>query len=132
MGPWDGWDLDRAVVAFTAVMYAGMWVQITLMHWAGGFKRPPMWVPVVATPLLVGAATAATVTRAGLFGWLVAGALAVGVVIGMVGVGFHLRGVSSQIGGLSFRNLLSGPPPVLPMAYALTGLLGVGGLVWHA
>lgn len=132
MAPWEGWDVDRAVVAFAAVFYVGMWVQLTLMHWAGGFKRAPMWTPVVATPLLVGAAAAATVTRDGLFGWLMAGVLAVGVLIGMAGIVFHLRGMASQIGGFSFRNLLSGPPPVLPMAYALIGVLGIGGLVWRA
>lgn len=132
MAPWQGWDLDRAVVAFTALFYAGMWLQVTLMHWAGGFKRAPMWVPVLVTPLLVGAAAAAAVTREGLAGWLAVVVLAVGVAIGMAGIAFHLRGVASQIGGLSFRNLLSGPPPVLPMAYALIGILGVGGLVWHA
>lgn len=132
VGPWDDWELARAVVAFTAVMYAGMWLQLTMMHWAGGFKRAPMWVPVVATPLLVGAAAAATVTREGVFGWVMAGVLALGVLIGMVGMGLHLRGVASQVGGVSFRNLLSGPPPVLPLAYAMVGILGVGGLVWHA
>jgi hypothetical protein len=131
MPPWDGWDIGRGVVAFTALFYAGMWAQVTLMHWAGGFKRVPMWAPVIATPLLVGAAAAAAVTREGWLGWLMAAVLAVGVLIGMVGVGFHLRGVASQIGGVSFRNLLSGPPPVLPMAYALIGILGLGGLVWH-
>lgn len=132
MAEWQGWGLDRAVVAFAAVMYAGMWVQVSLMHWAGGFKHKAMWAPVTATPLVVAAAAAAAVSRGGAFGWAMAAVLALGVVLGMIGLGFHIRGLTSQIGGLSLRNLLSGPPPVLPMAYALVGVLGAGALVWHA
>lgn len=132
MSDWEGWDVDRAVVLFTGVFYVGMWVQLTLMHWSGGFKHKAMWGPVLATPVVAAAAVAGTVTRAGVFGWAVAVVLAVGVLLGMVGLALHVRGVTSQIGGLSMRNLLSGPPPVLPMAYSLIGVLGLGALVWHA
>src|SRR3712207_7926911 len=44
---------------------------------------------------------------------------------GLYGTYRHLRGVASQIGGLTKRNLPSGPPPVLPVAYALVGVTGV-------
>jgi choline dehydrogenase-like flavoprotein len=54
MAPWGGWELGRTVVAFTAVLYAGMWVQLSLMHWCGGFKHRAVWAPVLATPVLVG------------------------------------------------------------------------------
>lgn len=132
MSEWDGWDVDRAVVLFSGVFYIGMWVQLSLMHWSGAFKHKAMWVPVLATPLVAAAAVAGTVTRAGRFGWAVAGLLSVGIMLGMVGLALHIRGVAHQIGGLSMRNLLSGPPPVLPMAYSLIGVLGLGALVWHA
>ncbi|MDP8958185.1 MAG: hypothetical protein M3N51_03070, partial [Actinomycetota bacterium] len=56
MTEWQGWQLGRAVVAFTALFYLGMWVQVTLMHWGGGFKHRAMWGPVVATPLVAAAA----------------------------------------------------------------------------
>jgi hypothetical protein len=37
------------------------------------------------------------------------------------------------VGGLfSLRNMMAGPPPVLPLAYALTGVLGIIGLMWDA
>jgi hypothetical protein len=129
MAPWDGWELGRAVVAFTAVMYAGMWVQLSLMHGSGGFKHPAMWSPVVATPVLVGSAV---VTREGIIGVAVAAVLGLGVLLGLAGTALHLRGTRSQVGGVGLRNLLSGPPPVLPVAYALTGLLGLGALIWNA
>ncbi len=131
MSPWDGWDVDRAVVAFTAVLFLGMWVQLSLMHWAGGFKHPAMWGPVLATPVVVAAATAAAVTREGPVGWLAAAAFALAVVLGLAGLAYHVRGLVAQIGGFSLRNVLSGPPPILPVAYSMLGLLGLGALVWH-
>ncbi len=41
---------------------------------------------------------------------------------GLVGLYFHhLRGMRAQIGGFSTRNLLSGPPPMLPLAVRRNG-----------
>lgn len=102
------------------------------MHWAGGFKHVAMWGPVLATPLFAAAALAGAVVRDGLFGWVVAAVLAVAVLEGLVGVGFHLRGIARQVGGFSLRNVLSGPPPMLPLAYALIGVLGLVGVMWNA
>lgn len=132
MAEWQGWTFDRVTVAFSALMYAGIWMQVSLFHWAGGFKKLAMWGPVLATPLVIGGALAGVVTRVGVWGWVAAGLLAFGVLDGLIGLYYHLRGISSQIGGFSMRNLLSGPPPVLPLAYALIGLLGLGGLFWNA
>src|SRR5215207_3341029 len=115
---WSGWDADRAALVLAAVLFAGVWVQVSLMHWGGGFKRKAMWGPVVATPLFAAAAVAGAVSRGGAFGWVLAALLALGVVEGLIGVVLHARGVVAQIGGLSLRNLVAGPPPVLPLAYA--------------
>lgn len=131
MTEWNGWTAERAVLVFTAVLYLGIWVQVTLMHWAGAFKHKAMWGPVLATPLFAAAAAVAAVSRGGLLGWGMAGVLGVGVLEGLVGLGFHLRAIAYQIGGFSFRNFLIGPPPMLPMAYSLTGVLGVGALIWN-
>lgn len=132
MTAWQGWELGRVVVAFSGLMYAGMWVQLSLFHRAGAFKHPVMYGPVILTPLVIGGAALGTVTRLGAWGWVSLGLLAAGTLGGMVGVVYHLRGIASQIGGLSVRNLLSGPPPVLPMAYSLVGVLGLLGLLWDA
>lgn len=132
MTEWQGWTFDRAAVAFSGLMYLGIWVQVSLFHWAGGFKKLAMWGPVLATPLIVGGAVAGAVSRAGVWGWLAVVLLGIGVIDGLVGLYYHLNGMRRQIGGFSTRNLLSGPPPVLPMAYALIGVLGLGGLLWNA
>jgi hypothetical protein len=132
MSEWDGWDLDRAVLLFTGVAYLVIWIQLSLFHWAGGFKHWAMWGPVLATPLVIAGAVAGALERESPWGWVALGLLAFGVLDGLVGVYYHLRGMASQIGGFSTRNLLSGPPPMLPVAYAAVGVLGAGALLWNA
>jgi hypothetical protein len=133
MAEWDGWPVDRAVLAFSALLYAGIWVQLSLLHWAGGFRKAAMWAPVVATPLIVVGILLAVAARDGVFGWIGAAMLAFGVVDGLVGLFYHVRGTSYQIGGLaSVRNYLSGPPPILPVAFSLVGVLGLIALLWNA
>jgi hypothetical protein len=129
---WDGWELGRAVLLFTAVAYVVVWVQVSLYHWAGGFKHVAMWGPVVATPVVAAGAVVGAVARDGAWGWIAVVLLALAVLSGLVGVYLHLRGLLSQIGGFSTRNLLSGPPLMLPLAYAALGALGIGALVWNA
>jgi hypothetical protein len=132
MSEWDGWDLDRAVLLFSGVAYLVIWIQLSLFHWAGGFKHWAMWGPVLATPLVIAGAVAGAFERESPWGWVALGLLAFGVLDGLLGVYYHLRGMASQIGGFSTRNLLSGPPPMLPLAYAAMGVLGAGALLWNA
>jgi hypothetical protein len=132
MAAWDGWDLDRTVLVFTGVAYLVIWIQLSLYHWAGGFKHLAMWGPVLSTPLVIAGATLGAVARDGIWGWIALALLVFGIVEGLMGLYFHVQGIRSQIGGLSTRNLLSGPPPMLPLAYASVGALGVGALVWNA
>ena len=36
---------------------------------------------------------------------------------GLVGQVLHLRGTRYLVGGVTLRNLMAGPPPMLPLAY---------------
>lgn len=117
------------VLAASAVLYAGIWVQVTLLHWGGAFAARAMWAPVLMTPPIVLAAALGIADRS-TFGWVAAAALAIGALDGLYGVYRHLRGVASHIGGLTVRNLIAGPPFVLPLAYSLVGVLGLIGLFW--
>ena len=130
MDPWSGWELGRVILILAAVMYTGIWVQVSLFHRAGAFKHWAMYGPVIATPLFVGGAVLGMAVREGIWGWVAAGLLAIGVLEGLIGFYFHLRGIRSQIGGFSMRNLLSGPPPILPVAYSLIGVVGLVGLLY--
>lgn len=132
MAAWHGWDVDRAVLLFTAVAYLVIWIQLSLYHWAGGFKHIAMWGPVLATPLIVGGAVLGAVRRDGVWGWIALALLVFGILEGLLGLALHVQGIRTQIGGFSLRNVLSGPPPLLPLAYAAVGVLGAGALVWNA
>jgi hypothetical protein len=132
LSDWNAWELGRAVLATAAVMYAGIWAQVTLFHWGAAFASRAMWAPVIMTPFIVLAAALAVVTRQDPWGWVAAVALGIGVLDGLYGLYRHLRGTISQIGGFTLRNLIAGPPPVLPLAYSLIGAVGLLGLLWDA
>jgi hypothetical protein len=129
---WNAWELGRVVLGTAAVMYTGIWAQVTLFHWGAAFASRAMWAPVIMTPFIVVAAAVAVVTRSDPWGWVAVVALGIGVLDGMYGLYRHLRGTVSQIGGLTLRNLMAGPPPVLPLAYSLIGVVGLLGLLWDA
>jgi hypothetical protein len=129
---WIAWELGRVVLIAAAVMYAGIWAQVTLFHWGAAFASRAMWAPVIMTPLIVAAAAIAVVTRSDPWGWVAVVALGIGVLDGLYGLYRHLRGTVSQIGGFTLRNLMAGPPPLLPLAYSLIGVVGLLGLLWDA
>jgi hypothetical protein len=127
---WNGWELGRAVLGAATVMYVGIWAQVTLFHRGAAFASRAMWAPVILTPFVAAAAAIAIVSRSDPWGWIAAAALSVGVLDGLYGSYRHLRGTVSQIGGLTLRNLMAGPPPLLPLAYSLIGVVGLLGLLW--
>lgn len=123
--PWSGWPVERTLLVLVAVMYLGIWVQVSLMHWSGAFAFRAMWAPVVATPLVAAGAVLAALDRSNPWGWIALGLLGVGALAGLYGFYRHVRGITSQVGGLSKRNLVSGPPAMLPVAYSLVGVVGL-------
>lgn len=129
MENWDGWETGRVVLVLAAILYAGIWVQLTLYHWGAAFRHPAMIAPVAVTPLIVIAALLGVVDGDGVLAWIAAAALAIGVLEGLAGEYFHLRGTGYMVGGFTLRNLIVGPPPLLPIAYSLAGVLGLAGLL---
>jgi hypothetical protein len=132
LSDWSAWELGRVVLVAAAVMYAGIWAQVTLFHWGAAFASKAMWAPVLLTPFIVLAAALAVLTRQDPWGGIASVALGIGVLDGLYGLYRHLRGTASQIGGMTLRNLMAGPPPVLPLAYSLIGIVGLLGLLWDA
>lgn len=130
----EAWEsgLGRLVLAFALLMLAGIWVQMSLFHWGGAFRRREMVIPVLTTPAVIVLAALGLISREGVLGWIALAALAFGVFEGMLGIFFHAQAMTAQVGGASVRNLVAGPPPVLPVAYALVNALGMIGLLWDA
>ena len=124
-------DAARWLLGIAAVALAGAIAQTGVLHYRGAFNTPLMYAPFTLPPL------AALGT-----GWLavdpaldIAGFVRVclwgTIVIAIVGLGMHLRGIDRQMGGLHLvhPNILQGPPPLAPAVYAgfaVIGLLAVG------
>ncbi len=132
MTAWDGWELERWILLFALAMYGGMWMQVFLFHSRARFEFLAMFGPVVFTPITIVLGAIALIEREGIWGWIALALLAGSVALALVGLTFHLRGVHRRFGGFSLANLIQGPPPFMPVAYGMTGVLGVIGLTWEA
>jgi hypothetical protein len=132
MDAWDGWPFARLYMLLVALAFAVIGLQVLLFHWRAAFRRWTMYGPVLLAPVLVLAGIAGAIQRDGALGWIVLAVFALGIVDGLVGVFEHLRGIARRIGGFSLRNLMSGPPPLLPVAFTALALTGALALVWEA
>lgn len=127
---WHGWPTERLVYAFLAIAFLAVWIQVTLLHWGGGFRSPYMWGPVFYTPVLVISALVLAITRATWAEWFFIATFALGVIEGLFGAYKHFGGVASHIGGFKLRNFIAGPPAVLPITYAALALFGIVVYYW--
>src|ERR671917_488040 len=80
--------------------------------------------------LLAAAGVVAALSRDGWLGWAVLIVFVVGVVDGLVGVYEHVRGVAGRIGGFSLRNLVAGPPVLLPVMFTALAFSGGLAVLW--
>jgi hypothetical protein len=130
MDGWEGWDFQRFYLLFVAAAFALLGLQVFFFHWRAAFSRASMYLPVLAAPLLALAAIVAAITREGAIGWIAAAVFAVGVVGGLVGVYEHARGVLYRVGGLTLRNIVAGPPTLLPLTYGAVAFSAGLAVVW--
>jgi hypothetical protein len=129
---WDGWPFGRVYLLLVALGFALVGMQVLLFHWRGGFRKWTMYIPVLGAPALVVAGIAGAIQRDGWIGWAALAFFGIGVLDGLVGVVEHLRGIAERIGGFSLRNLMSGPPPLLPATFMALALTGALALIWDA
>ena len=95
-------------------------------HYKDNFKNRIQWSPIVITPLLAGAALLSLKSKR-VANTLLPVASAVAMLDGVVGSGFHIRGILRRPGGSKkpFYNTLYGPPLFAPMLFAACGMLGM-------
>ena len=132
MDGWAGWDFQRFYLLFVAVAFLLLGLQVSLFHWRAAFSKRTMYFPVVEAPVLALAGVLAAITREGAFGWVEVAIFAVGVVGGLIGLFEHLRGIAHRIGGFTVRNLVAGPPPLLPATFAAVAFSGGLAILWGA
>jgi hypothetical protein len=130
MNGWEGWDFQRFYLVFVAAAFLLLGAQVFLFHWRAAFSRTSMYLPVAAAPLLALAALVAAITREGALGWITVAVFAIGVLGGLFGVLEHARGVLSRVGGLSLRNIMAGPPTLLPLTFAAVAFSAGLAVMW--
>lgn len=127
---WNGWPTDRVLVVFTGLALAMIAVQVALFHYRGNFRHKVMWGPVLTAPIL-----ALVGLMLGLWNgpWLrtifVVG-LSLQALAALLGFILHVRGVMLRVGGWKIRNVLTGPPVVLPLMLGALSLLGLISIYW--
>jgi hypothetical protein len=129
---WDGWPFARLYMLLVALAFVVIGLQVLLLHWRAGFRRWTMYGPILLAPVIVLAAIAGAIQRDGSLGWIVLSVFGLGILDGLVGIFEHLRGIARRIGGFTLRNLMSGPPPLLPVAFTALALTGALALMWEA
>lgn len=129
---WEGWDFQRFYLLFVAAAFVLLGIQVFLFHYRAAFSKPSMYLPVLAAPLLALAAVVAAITREGAIGWIALAVFAVGILGGLFGAYEHLRGIAGRMGGFTLRNLVAGPPPLLPGTFAAIAFSGGLAVVWGA
>ena len=95
-------------------------------HYKDNFKYKVQWSPILLTPILAGAALASLWTER-VANTALPLASAAAMLNGIVGTGYHVRGIFVGPGGRKkpLYNTLYGPPIFAPMLFAACGLLGM-------
>jgi len=127
---WTDWPLERMLILFVSVAFILIFIQVTLYHYRQNFHQKVMWVPVVSAPVFVIAGLILTWCNVGWLRYTFLILMWFGVVFGLVGFYYHLRGVAKRVDGYTLRNFMIGPPVTLPVVFAAMSGLGLIALYW--
>jgi hypothetical protein len=126
----EGEPFARLVLVFVSLAFLLVWAQVFLMHARSNFHRREQYVPVLEAPVLVlaGAWLVLLPSQVAYVVFLLLHALA--VIAGLFGFYLHWRAVAAHVGGINMRNLMGGPPVVLPIVYSALAGLGILAAWW--
>ncbi len=110
------------ITAFSAIVSG---FEAYIQHQRGAFDNWLMWTPVWLTPPTVLVAAGALISKR-VARWALPVVAAISFVDGVVGFGYHLRGIARLPGGwkLGQYNIVMGPPVFAPLLTCLVGVLG--------
>jgi len=126
-----GLPAGRVIAGTTAVGLLGTVGEAGLLHFRGAYHSPFMLLPVTMPPIAAGLMANAALRSAPARHPVIARAfLRLTAALGIVGAGFHARGVARNMGGWRnwTQNLLSGPPIPAPPSFTGLALAGLAAL----
>lgn len=111
------------VVAATSVVSG---LEVGYEHYKGSYSNPVMYSPVILSGILAAAGTAGVCSRRAAKNFLRAASV-VSLVDGVIGLGFHIRGIARKPGGwrLPVTNIVMGPPIFAPLLFGTSAYLGL-------
>jgi len=121
---------DRALAAVTATGLLGTVGEVALFHFRGAYHDPFMFFPVIVPPLGAVAMARAALEGRGPPHPIARALLRATAALGLAGVGFHIYGISRNMGGWRnwSQNLLNGPPLPAPPSFTGLALAGLAAL----
>ena len=117
---------QRSMALMVAGSSAISAMEVGYEHYRGSYSNPVMYTPVLLSVALSGTAGAAVFSRKAAttsMRWI----SYITLVDGLVGFGFHIRGVARKPGGwrLPIYNIVMGPPLFAPLLFGTAAYLGV-------
>ncbi len=117
---------QRSMALLVAGSSAVSAMEVGYEHYQGSYSNPVMYTPVLLSVVLTGAAGAGFFSRKAATTWMRWVSYAT-LVDGVVGFGFHIRGVARKPGGwrLPVYNIVMGPPLFAPLLFGTAAYLGI-------
>ncbi|MFZ0594236.1 MAG: hypothetical protein WAM39_27520 [Bryobacteraceae bacterium] len=117
---------QRSLALVTAASSLVSGLEVSYEHYKGSFSNPVMYSPVALSGSLTGAAVLAFFSRRAAQTLLRMTSVAT-LLDGLVGFGFHIRGIARKPGGwrLPITNIIMGPPIFAPLLFGTAAYLGL-------
>ena len=111
------------VTAFSALLSG---LEVLYEHYRGSYSQRVMYSPIILSAALAVAGLWGAVNRRAARTVLPIVSL-ITLINGLVGFGFHIRGIARKPGGwrLPVFNIIMGPPILAPVLFSLSGYLGL-------
>jgi hypothetical protein len=117
---------QRALSLVTGLSSILAGVEVAWEHYKGSYSHRVMYTPVLLSGALAGAGVAGAIRpKAARTGLRTVSLLT--IIDGLIGFGFHIRGVQRKPAGwrLPVTNIIMGPPLTAPLLFAVTAYLGL-------
>jgi hypothetical protein len=116
---------QRSLSAVTALSSFVSGLEVGYEHYKGSYSNLIMYTPVILSGVVTGAAGCAFFSRRAAEGVLRVTS-AITLADGIIGFGFHVRGVHRKPGGwrLPLTNIIMGPPLFAPLLFGTAAYLG--------